>query len=169
MRSVDAIRAQFDEEAPVTRRVLGRVPLDRRDWKPHPKSMTIGRLAAWLANAPGWTAEVARRDGLAIETFAPYEAPAATGDLLATFDRGCAAARAVLSRMDDAEAAGNWSFLAGGKPMRTLPRAEMLRLFLLSDPIHHRGQMSVFLRLLDVPVPSIYGPSADEGPAPAGA
>jgi uncharacterized damage-inducible protein DinB len=164
MRLVDPVAREFDQEAPVTRRVLARVPLRRADWQPHAKSMTLGRLAAWLANAPGWTAGIVGQDGFAIEDFSPFPAPSTTDDLLDTFDAGCAAARAAVERLDDAAAAGDWSFLAQGKPMRTLPRVAMLRLFLLSDAIHHRGQMSVYLRLLDVAVPSIYGPSADEGP-----
>ncbi len=165
MRLVDALARELEQEAPVTRRVLERVPLDRSGWQPHPKSMTLGRLAAWLANAPGWTAGIAGEGGFALEGFSPFAAPSSTEELLATFDAGCAAARAAMERLDDAAAIGDWSFLAQGKPLRTLPRVAMLRLFLLSDAIHHRGQMSVYLRLLDVPVPSIYGPSADEGPA----
>jgi uncharacterized damage-inducible protein DinB len=165
MPLVDAVSREFEQEAPVTRRVLARVPLDRADWQPHPKSMTLGRLAAWLANAPGWTAGIAAKDGFAIESFSPFAVPSSTDELLAAFDEGCAAARTAMERLDDAAARGDWSFLAQGNPMRTLPRIAMLRLFLLSDAIHHRGQMSVYLRLLDVPVPSIYGPSADEGPA----
>jgi uncharacterized damage-inducible protein DinB len=165
MRLVEAVAREFDQEAPVTRRVLARVPLARADWQPHPKSMTLGRLAAWLANAPGWTAGISGKDGFAIESFSPFATPATTDALLDAFDAGCAAARGAMATLDDAAALGDWSFLAQGKPMRTLPRIAMLRLFLLSDAIHHRGQMSVYLRLLDVPVPSIYGPSADEGPA----
>ena len=166
MALVDAIRQEFDSEAPVTRRVLARVPLDRRDWKPHPKSMSLGRLAAWMANAPGWGASVLFEDTFEASTWTPFPAPEKSEELLATFDAGAEAAREAMARLDDVTARGNWSFVFQGKPMLTLPRLGALRLFLLSDAIHHRGQMSVFLRLLDVPVPSIYGPSADEqGPA----
>jgi len=164
MRLVEAVAREFDQEAPATRRVLARVPLGRADWQPHPKSMSLGRLAAWLAHAPGWAAEISGKDGFAIEAFTPFSAPSSTDALLDAFDAGCAAARGAMATLDDAAALGDWSFLAQGKPVRTLPRVAMLRLFLLSDAIHHRGQMSVYLRLLDVPVPSIYGPSADEGP-----
>jgi uncharacterized damage-inducible protein DinB len=162
MPLVDAIREEFDSEAPVTRRVLARVPLDRREWKPHPKSMELGRLAAWMANAPGWTASVLFDDTVEASTWTPFPAPEKSAELLATFDAGVESARSAMARLDDAVARGNWSFVFQGKPMLTLPRLGFLRLFLLSDAIHHRGQMSVFLRLLDVPVPSIYGPSADE-------
>jgi uncharacterized damage-inducible protein DinB len=165
MTLLAALAREFAEEAPVTRRVLARVPLERRDWKPHAKSMSLGHLAAWMANAPGWTAEIAGADGFDVGAFSPFVAPARTEDLLATFDAGCAIAREALARMNDAEASEGWSFRMGGEAVKTLPRFALLRLFLLSDAIHHRGQMSVYLRLLDVPVPSIYGPSADEGPA----
>ena len=162
MALVDAIRREFDSEAPVTRRVLERVPLDRRDWKPHPKSMSLGRLAAWMASAPGWAAGVLFEDTFEASTWTPFAAPATGAELVGAFDAGAEAARTAMARLDDAAARGNWSFVFQGKPMLTLPRIGFLRLFLLSDAIHHRGQMSVFLRLLDVPVPSIYGPSADE-------
>ena len=162
---LDALSRELAEEAPVTRRVLARVPLERRDWKPHAKSMTLGHLAAWMANAPGWTSEIAGADGFDVDAFSPFSAPASSEELLATFDAGCATARKALARMDDAHASGDWSFRMGGQAVKTMPRFALLRLFLVSDAIHHRGQMSVYLRLLDVPVPSIYGPSADEGPA----
>ena len=165
MALADAIRQEFDSEAPVTRRVLARVPLDRRDWKPHPKSMSLGQLAAWMANAPGFVASVLFEETFEASTWTPFPAPEKSEELLATFDAGAEAARKAMARLDDAAARGTWSFVFQGKPMLTLPRLGFLRLFLLSDAIHHRGQMSVFLRLLDVPVPSIYGPSADEGPA----
>lgn len=165
MPLADAVAREFEQEAPTTRRVLERVPLDRADWKPHPKSMTLGRLAAWMASAPGWTAGVLALDGFEVGSFVPFAAPAGTAELLATFDAGCEAARAAMAGLGDAAAKGDWSFRMQGKPARTLPRIALARLFLISDAIHHRGQMSVYLRLLDVPVPSIYGPSADEGPA----
>jgi len=164
MPLVDAIRSEFESEAPITRRVLARVPLEKRDWQPHPKSMSLGRLASWLASAPGWVATVASADGFDVEKFTPFEPPATSDALIATFDRSVETARTALASIDDGAARGTWTFRMQGNPVRTLPRIEMLRLFLLSDAIHHRGQMSVFLRLLDVPVPSIYGPSADEIP-----
>jgi len=162
MALVDAIRREVDSEAPVTRRVLERVPLDRREWKPHPKSMSLGQLAAWMASAPGWVAGVLFEDIFEASAWTPFAAPAESAALVGTFDAGTEAVRKAMERLDDGAATGNWSFVFQGKPMLTLPRIAFLRLFLLSDAIHHRGQMSVFLRLLDVPVPSIYGPSADE-------
>ena len=164
-RLVDPVLREFEAEAPVTRRVLERVPLGKREWKPHPKSMPLGQLAAWMANAPGWVSAVAGGSGFDVDRWTPFACPDTTSALLEAFDAGAAAARRAMTALDDSTARGEWSFRAGGNPIRTLQRIDVLRLFLLSDAIHHRGQMSVFLRLLDVPVPSIYGPSADEGPA----
>lgn len=164
-RLVDAVARELEAEAPVTRRVLDRVPLEKRDWKPHPKSMSLGHLAAWMANAPGWVSATALESGFDVDRWTPFPAPETSGALLAAFDAGVGAARAAMAKLDDSAARGEWSFRAGGQAIRTITRLDVLRLFLLSDAIHHRGQMSVFLRLLDVPVPSIYGPSADEGPA----
>ncbi|HEY7878184.1 MAG TPA: DinB family protein [Gemmatimonadaceae bacterium] len=164
MRMTDEILREFEQEAPVTRRVLERVPLNHGDWKPHPKSTPLGTLASWMANAPGWTAGVLPGDGIDVAEWEAYATPSSTAELLAAFDRGCAAARSALQKLDDAAARGDWSFRMGGKTLNTLPRIGLARLFLLSDAIHHRGQMSVYLRLLDVPVPAIYGPSADENP-----
>jgi uncharacterized damage-inducible protein DinB len=165
MRIVEPVAQEFEREAPTTRRVLARVPVDRSDWQPHPKSMSLGRLSAWMAGAPEWLAGIVDADGFDADQWKPLPIAASAAELLQTFDRGVEAARAAMGRMDDASAMKPWSFRMGGKPAMTVPRVGLLRLFLLSDAIHHRGQMTVFLRLLDVPVPSIYGPSADEAPA----
>ena len=164
MRLVDPIVQEFDQEAPITRRVLERVPLDKKDWKPHPRSTPLGQLASWLANAPGWTAGVLHQDGIDVGKWESFPVPTSTSALLSAFDEGCNAARASLAKLDDKAATGRWSFRMGDKTLNTLPRVAFARLFLLSDAIHHRGQMSVFLRLLEVPVPAIYGPSADDNP-----
>ena len=165
MRIVEPVFQEFENEAPTTRRVLSRVPVDRSDWKPHPKSMSLGRLAAWMAGSPGWIAGIVEADGFDADQWTPLPTAASTAELLQTFDRGVEAARAAMGKLDDENAMKPWSFRMGGKAVMTVPRVGLLRLFLLSDAIHHRGQMTVFLRLLDVPVPSIYGPSADEAPA----
>jgi len=164
MRMADAIIQEFDQEAPITRRVLERVPLDKKDWKPHERSTSLGNLVSWLANAPGFTASMLHEDGLEVADWETFPVPASTSELLSVFDQGSRAARESLAKLDDAAALGGWSFKMNGKTLNTVPRIGFARLFLLSDPIHHRGQMSVYLRLLGVPVPSIYGPSADENP-----
>lgn len=164
MRMVDTIIQEFDQEAPITRRVLERVPLDKKDWKPHSRSTSLGSLAAWMANAPGFTAKTMHTDGLDMGNWEAFPVPASTSALLSAFDQGCNAARAALAKLDDTAAVGAWNFRMGGKTLNTIPRIAFTRLFLLSDAIHHRGQMSVYLRLLDVMVPAIYGPSADDNP-----
>jgi len=164
-RLVDPVARELEAEAPVTRRVLERVPLAKTEWKPHPRSMALGHLAAWMANAPGWISATIGESGFDVDRWTPFSAPDTSEALLSAFDAGVSAARAAIAALDDSAARGEWSFRAGGNAIRTLTRLDVLRLFLLSDAIHHRGQMSVYLRLLDVPVPSIYGPSADEGPA----
>ncbi|HEY7893696.1 MAG TPA: DinB family protein [Gemmatimonadaceae bacterium] len=164
MRMVDTIVQEFDQEAPITRKVLERVPLDKKDWKPHTRSTSLGNLAAWLANAPGFTAKMMHTDGLDVGNWESFPVPVSTSALLSTFDQGCNAARAALAKLDDSAAVGAWNFRMGGKTLNTMPRIAFTRLFLLSDAIHHRGQMSVYLRLLEVMVPAIYGPSADDNP-----
>lgn len=164
MRVGDSLVQEFEQEAPITRRVLERVPLDKKDWKPHQRSTSLGNLASWMANAPGFTATMMHTDGLDVGNWESFPVPASTSALLAVFDQGCNAARAGLAKLDDAAAARPWSFRMGGKVLNSMPRIAFARLFLLSDAIHHRGQMSVYLRLLEVPVPAIYGPSADDNP-----
>jgi uncharacterized damage-inducible protein DinB len=164
MALVSSVLQEYEQEVPTTRRVLERVPLERADWKPHPKSMSLGRLAAWMAGAPGWVAKLIPADGFDAATFELLPVPASSRELLATFDAGVKAARQAAERLGDEAAKGDWSFRMQEQKLLTLPRVGILRLFLLSDAIHHRGQMTVYLRLLDVSVPSIYGPSADENP-----
>ncbi len=164
MSLAEPILRQFEQEAPTTRRVLERVPLEKGDWQPHPKSMPLGRLAAWLAGAPRWAAKTMHVESFDASAWAPLPTPTTTEALLAGFDEGVGAALAALRTLDDAGASAPWSFRMGEKTLMSFRRVDFLRLFLLSDSIHHRGQMSVYLRLLDVPVPSIYGPSADENP-----
>jgi len=164
MSLAEPILRQFEQEAPTTRRVLERVPLEKGDWQPHPKSMALGRLASWLAGAPGWAAKNMHVEAFDASAWEPLAVPATSAELLAAFDAGASAALAELRKLDDTGASAPWSFRMGEKTLMSFRRVDFLRLFLLSDSIHHRGQMSVYLRLLDVPVPSIYGPSADDNP-----
>jgi len=158
---------EFEHEMASTRKTLERVPDDKFSWKPHEKSMTLGGLATHLSNIPSWTKNTFEADELDL---APegQEAPRleqakSTADLLKTFDQNVAAARAALQFATDDKWMGPWSLLHGGKTIFTLPRAGVMRGFVMNHMIHHRAQLGVYLRLLDVPVPSIYGPSADEG------
>jgi hypothetical protein len=157
-----AFLQELEMEMVNTRKTLERVP-EKMDWTPHPKSMTMGRLA----QIPDWVAKTIDRDDydLAPVGAPPYNPqPAKTPkEALALFDRNLAAARASLSGTSDAHLMKPWSLLMGGKTMMTMPRAIVLRNFVLNHNVHHRAQMGVYLRLNDIPVPSVYGPSADEG------
>jgi len=161
------ILPEFDHEMANTRRTLERVPDEKFSWKPHEKSTSLGGLATHLANIPSWTAQTFDRDELDIAPPGqpPYRLPEAKSraEILEAFDKNVASARAALEAASDENWKGKWSLLNGGKPIFTLPRTAVMRGFIMSHSIHHRAQLGVYLRLLDVPVPSIYGPSADEG------
>ena len=158
---------EFDHEMANTRKTLERVPDEKFGWKPHEKSMSLGGLATHLANIPSWTAHTFDRDELDIAP--PGQPPhkldeaKSRAELLEAFDKNVASARAALEAASDENWQGKWSLLNGGNKIFTLPRIAVMRGFILSHSIHHRAQLGVYLRLLDVPVPSIYGPSADEG------
>ena len=163
MALVDALLPEFDHEMSTTRTVLERVPEAKFDWKPHDRSFSIGALAAHVATLPTWATETITRSEIDVS---PNQQPPAAfpshGDLLATFDRNVAAARAALAGRTDAELMAMWSLTRNGRTLFSMPKAIVLRSFVLNHLVHHRGQLTVYLRLLDVPVPSIYGPSADE-------
>ena len=158
---------EFDHEMANTRKTLERVPDDKFDWKPHEKSMTLGGLATHLAQIPGWTKNTFEADELDLMPAGselPRTEPAkSSAEILASFDSNVAAARAALENAGDDLWRGDWTLRMGEKKIFTLPRAAVMRGFVMNHMIHHRAQMGVYLRLLDVPVPSIYGPSADEG------
>lgn len=156
----------FEHELATTRRVLERMPDAHWDYKPHPRSMALGQLAAHLANIPRWGVMTLSGSELDFGTGAPprqAELPATRDAVLAHFDAQAAEARSALAGADDAHLGGTYTVRRGERVVMAMPRAAMLRAMILSHMIHHRGQLSVYLRLLDVPVPSIYGPSADEG------
>jgi uncharacterized damage-inducible protein DinB len=148
----------------LTRRVLERVPDGQFDWRPHPSSVTLGRLAEHLAEMPEWALLTMARSTLERTTERPegYERPATRYAVLALFDRNLGAGRATVVGKTDPEFLAPWTLRAGGKEMFTMPKVTVLRNFVLNHMVHHRGQMTVYLRMLGVPVPSIYGPSGDE-------
>jgi uncharacterized damage-inducible protein DinB len=162
MPLVDALLPEFDHEMSTTRKVLERVPEDRFSWQPHAKSFSIGTLAAHLANLPNWGTETLTKAEIDLTGGQAPSAFASKTELMTAFDRNTAAMRAALVGKTDAELLAMWSLKHAGKTMFSMPKTAVLRSFVLSHVIHHRGQLSVYLRLLDVPVPSIYGPSADE-------
>ena len=154
---------EFEMEAATTRRVLKRVPSDKLAWAPHAKSMTLGRLAMHVATAPGFISSWPIGDRF---EFAgdPAPLPASTAEIVAAHDAGVGRVKENLQQIGDATLGNSWTGVAGGKTLMTMPKAAVLRALLMNHTYHHRGQLSVYLRLLDVPVPSIYGPSADENP-----
>jgi len=163
-RLATAFLAELDNEAKVTRECLSRVPLDKSDWKPHEKSMPMGRLAVHCAEMFGWTKETLTQDVLDFATadMTPFE-PKTTEELLAFFDDHIEKAKEILGHTSDETFLTDWTMRNGEQVYFTMPKVAVMRTFVLNHIIHHRGQLSVYLRLNDIPVPSIYGPSADEG------
>jgi uncharacterized damage-inducible protein DinB len=164
----DALLPEFDQEMATTRKVLERVPGDKLGWKPHTKSWPMGDLATHLTNLPEWVGIALNQDSLDLAPAGaelPRIKPAESQkEILERFDGAVATARATLAKATDEQLMKPWTLLRTGKTLLTLPRVAVLRSFVLNHLIHHRGQLSVYLRLNDVPVPSIYGPSADENP-----
>ena len=159
----DGLLADYDHEMGMTRRLLERVPDDRLTWQPHEKSMTLGGLATHLGNIPNWGGTILNEMSFDLET-APPNAAARTSraEILAAFDEARARTRAWMDKTD-AEYVAPWKLTRGGHEVFTVPRVAAFRNFVIHHIIHHRGQLSVYLRLINVPVPAIYGPSADEG------
>ena len=157
--------AEIQQEAATTKRVLERVPGDKLAWKPHPKSMSLGQLALHIATTPGGVTQVARLDEFDVGS-ANFNPPPANSveEILAALDSSVKTAQEYLASLSDSAALGTWRATANGKEAMSMPRAVMLRSIMLNHWYHHRGQLSVYLRLLDIPVPVIYGRSADEDP-----
>jgi uncharacterized damage-inducible protein DinB len=161
MTATDALLTEFDHEMKTTRSLLERVPLENGPWKPHTKSRGIGALATHIANLPGLGFKIASESELDASSRIGQPEYATMDTLLAAFDENVAAARAAIATLDDAGYATTWKFTHGGHVIVSGPRSVMLRSMLMNHMIHHRGQLSVYLRLNDVPLPSIYGPTAD--------
>ena len=159
--------AELEHEAATTRKCLERVPQDKLGWRPHEKSMSLGELAGHIADMTGWATVTMNMD--VFDMHPPggptWQSPKVTNvaDLLSYFDKGVAEAKAAMLAADDAKWMANWSLANAGTTLMTMPRVAVMRSFVMNHVIHHRGQLSVYLRQLNIPVPSIYGPSADEG------
>jgi uncharacterized damage-inducible protein DinB len=166
MKISETMLPEFDQEMASTRKVLERVPAAKFSWKPHPKSSEFGALAAHVANMPDWAGLTMQSDSFdyAPPGAPPYETPkfSSTNDLLAAFDKSVAAARTALAEADDSKLLAPWTLMAGGKALMTMPRVAVIRTFVMNHTIHHRAQLGVYLRLNDIPVPGVYGPTADE-------
>ena len=164
MSATAAMIQEFEQEAATTRRVLERVPADKLGWKPHEKSMSLGKLAMHIAGGPGFISSWALGDSFTMTGQSEPEAKS-TADILAAHDASVAQTKANLTKVGDAGLGQTWSLKTpDGKAVMSMPKAALLRGIALNHIYHHRGQLSVYLRLLNVPVPSIYGPSADEQP-----
>lgn len=158
-----AILPEFDHEMENTRKSLERVPEDKFSFKPHPKSMTLGALATHLATINHWSEAILGQESFDVSTAPPTAELKSRTEVLAAFDKNTAAARKAIAESTDAHLLKPWTLTSGSKTVLTMPRVAVVRSFLLNHTIHHRAQLGVYLRLNDVPVPSIYGPSADEG------
>jgi uncharacterized damage-inducible protein DinB len=165
MSIAQSLLAEFEVQAPITRRFLERLPEDKLTWKPHNKSMSAGQLAYHLASVPGGIVRfVQNNPAQAPESF-KFPQPASREEILKTYDETIAAVRSLLPNFDDAAMNETWRMVAGGREVMAQPRASFLRDVMLSHWYQHRGQFSVYLRMLDVAVPASWGPSADEPPA----
>ena len=163
MSMTDVFVDELTREAATTRRVLERVPDDKLAWKPHEKSWSLGQLALHIAQVPGAIAELINETPREAPQFVQAEA-ASRDEILAALDQSVPAATARLREWSDSGLITEWSLTGGGRTIMSMPRAGMVRAIMLNHWYHHRGQLTVYLRLLDVPVPSVYGPSADENP-----
>jgi len=161
-----ALLGEMDHEMAGTRRTLERVPDDKLAWKPHPKSYSMGELAAHLAEMPTWASVTLEQDSFDVNPpgGSTYQRPnlKSRKEILEAFDKNLESARAVLARTTDEQLMKSWSLLNAGKATMTMPKIAVFRSFILNHNIHHRAQLGVYLRLNDIPVPSLYGPSADE-------
>lgn len=165
MTIAQSLLAEFEVQAPITRKFLERLPEDKLTWKPHKKSMSAGQLAYHLAFVPGGIVRFVENSPAEAPKFADFPQPASRQEILKTFDESIATVRSVLPKFDDAAMKETWRMVADGQEVLAQPRAEFLRDIMLSHWYQHRGQFSVYLRILDVAVPASWGPSADETPA----
>lgn len=160
MAIADRLLPEFEQEMTATRRVIERVPDETPDWKPHPKSFSLAHLAQLVSWMPGWIAQTLTETSLDLSKGGGYSVEK-TDTLLAKFDENVRTARAAIKKSKDEDYDVKWSLTMGDKVLFTLPRGDVVRQH-ISHLSHHRGQLTVYLRMLDVPVPSIYGPTADE-------
>jgi uncharacterized damage-inducible protein DinB len=164
MPLIDELLKELEQEARTTRRVLERVPQDRLMWRPHAKARTLGELALHVAKVPGGVAMLVASPSPAQAPNFVDPSPASTAELLPALDWSIAKAKEMLGGLSDAAMTAAWTLKSGDRELFTLSRVAIVRSVMLNHWYHHRGQLTVYLRELDVPVPSIYGPSADENP-----
>jgi uncharacterized damage-inducible protein DinB len=165
MSICDEILAEFHEELTATRRILDRIPADKLAWKPHEKSMSLGQLAMHIATVPGGIVFITHDDSFDVlkGNFTPPH-PADTAEIHTALEESIRKVEKALKEGNDGTARASWHLMRGDQEIQTRPRFKIWRSLMLNHWYHHRGQLSVYLRLLDIPVPSIYGPTADESP-----
>jgi uncharacterized damage-inducible protein DinB len=164
MKLIDGLLAELEQEAVTTRRVLERIPQAHLSWKPHPKSMSLGQLALHVATVPGNVAELAALDNIPEPPSFVQPEAATASELVPSLADSVAKAKRALGGFDDARMSAMWRLQKGGKEIMAMPRVAFVRAIMLNHWYHHRGQLLVYLRLLNQSVPSVYGPTADENP-----
>jgi uncharacterized damage-inducible protein DinB len=169
MKMIDGLLAELEQEAETTRRVLERIPEQHLSWKPHPKSMSLGQLALHVATVPGNVAELAAKDTITEPPSFVQPEAATASELIPSLAESVAQARRSLSGFDDAKMGAMWRLQSDGRDIMAMPRVAFVRAIMLNHWYHHRGQLLVYLRLLNQSVPSVYGPTADENPFAAAA
>ena len=164
MALVNEMLRELEAEAKTTRRVLERVPEDRLDWRPHQKARPLGELALHVATLPGGVAEFVASPSPVQQPDFIFPSPQHASELVPALDQSIAKAKKILGGMEDTELMATWRIVQGERELLAVPRLAFLRSIMLNHWYHHRGQLTMYLRVLDVPIPSIYGPSADENP-----
>jgi uncharacterized damage-inducible protein DinB len=164
MAMTDALIPEFDQEMANTRKILERCPEGKNNWKPHPKSFDFGHLASHVVNMVGWGTDILKADFFDIPKDYKEDPFQTNAELLKKFDQNVASMRGALTQASDQEMMKPWTLRSGETVYFTMPRAVVLRSFVFNHMIHHRAQLTVYLRLNDIAVPGVYGPSADDGP-----
>ncbi|MEO7998856.1 MAG: DinB family protein [Gemmatimonadaceae bacterium] len=164
MNTINVLLAELEAEAHATERVLARVPQEHLSWRPHPKSFSLGQLALHVATIPGNVAAMTALDTFADPPQGAQAEATSADELVSTMKASVAQAREILGGFDDEAMAATWRMTIGGKEIMAMPRSSLARVVMLNHWYHHRGQLMVYLRLHDVPLPSVYGPTADENP-----
>jgi uncharacterized damage-inducible protein DinB len=164
MKMIDGLLAELEQEAQTTRRVLERIPQAHLSWRPHPKSMSLGQLALHVATVPGNVAELAARDTIPEPPDFVQAEAATAAELVPSLTESVAKARRALGEFDDVRMGAMWRLQSGGRDIMAMPRVAFVRAIMLNHWYHHRGQLLVYLRMLNQSVPSVYGPTADENP-----
>ncbi len=163
MNIIDGFILEFQHETATTRKLLERIPQEHFDWAPHTKSMTFGALGSHIVDAINWVGPTLEQDEMVMDpsTYKPWVG-ANVGEVLETFDKNVGAATETMSKATDEKLLQTWTMKVGDQVVFSMPRIAVLRTFIISHQIHHRGQLDVYLRLKDIPLPQVYGPSADE-------